>query len=269
MVLKRKIASLDDVAEALHGEYKEQSDGSYELLLGDADDGKRKLDEFRTNNRKLHNEKTELEKQLESVTGALGDFDVNELSEAREALAASRAMKDKEMIDKGDFEALLETRISGMRQENAKALEAQKAATLAKDQEAAALRSKLNDVFLDRSASDAVAKIGTVRQGAMEDVMGRARKAFQVDTDGSLVARDTSGNVIYGPSGGEMTMDEFATSLLENAGHIFVDPKGGGGSGNQSMAAAKSKIRQIDGNDPVAFAKYAQEIADGSVEVVY
>lgn len=209
-MLKFKIAKLEDVAENLRNLYTQGSDGAYYLNVDGAVD-RTKLDEFRNNN-------IELMKKLE----AFKDLDP---AKVQEMLENERKIAEKKLIDAGDIEGLVASRIAAMKQDYEGRL-----GTITKSYETA--NRQLETLLIDNEVRAHAIKVG-VAPTAVDDVLLRAKTVFSV-ADGNPVAKNAKGEVIYSKDGQTvLSVGEWIGGLKEQAPHLFQSSNGSGASGNR------------------------------------
>lgn len=219
MKLKYKInkPAFDLLAPELKEFYTER-DGAYVLDAEGAVE-KDKLDEFRNTN-------VALMKDLEKFKG------VN-LENYNAALEAQRKIQEKEWLDKGEVDKVVEGRVQNMRQD----YEA-KLADVNKRYESAA--RQLDVLIIDNATRDAAIKLG-VQPTAVEDVLLRARTTFRVE-EGQAVAKDKDGKIIYSKDGTTpLGIGDWIGGLKDTAAHLFQPSRGSGaGGGNGAVRDANA-----------------------------
>jgi len=273
--------TLEDLNEKYHDLYQQAEDGSYVLVDVEDKQYKTKLDEFRTNNRVLHNEKAREVSEHEatkrrldklSVFEGLDDFSKEKYDLGLEALAKIEADKDKVLLDEGKVEELLAKRTEAMRADYNSTLKVRTSAyeELATERDAVAaerdlLRNELESLTVDRTIESAVSAIGQPRKGAMEDIKQRARKIWQMNDVGKMKPM-LDGEVMRGKSGEELDMEEWSQNLLASAPHLFEPGKGGGAPGGGGVDLDLSPRKSIDSTDALAIGKNLADIASGKVD---
>jgi len=210
MVLKFTIdqESFDGLQEPMKALY-EQKGESYNLLVEGAVD-KSKLDEFRQTN-------VELLKQQEAFKGV--DLNKYRLLEEQE-----RKLRDKELIDKKDFDGLINERTNSMKSDYEAKLQALKA-----DYEG--LSSNHHSIINKYEIEGASSKAFTAHKidpDMHEAVTALIKSKFVVDNN-QVIAKN--GDSIELGANGNLTIDEFVASLPER---FKIQSNGGGGQGNKS-----------------------------------
>jgi len=217
IIAKEEFEALDD---GLKEQYAEGKNGTYELAVEGVVE-KKKLEEFRTNNIKL-------QKDLEKIQKQFADVDLEEVKEMRKKIDE---MNDKKMIDAGKIDELVDQKVERMRSE----FEGQTTAltTKATEQEERAQKaeSRLASVLIDSEVTKAVTAVGNVKQGALEDILVRGRKVWQlIEGKPTPMAGD---KVMYGKDGQSfLTFNEWAEVLQKEAPFLFEDSGGSGGAGS-------------------------------------
>lgn len=210
MKLKFKIAKLDEVAETVRSLYRQEGD-SYVLDVDGAVDRSR-LDEFRENN-------ITLQKQLDK----LKDVDP---AKYRELMELDRKVREKELIEKGDLDGLVNSRTAAMRDELTSKLSAAETQLQAANQQLAVL-------MIDNAVREHASKIG-VLPTAVDDVILRARALYSMKDGVAVPEKD--GKVIFGKDGSTpMPIGEWVVGLKKAAPHLFQMSSGGGASGGNGI----------------------------------
>jgi hypothetical protein len=221
--------TLDSVPESLHSFYEKQEDG-YKLNVKNAVPSA-KLDEFRTNNRKLNAELEDLRKQMSYV-------DMDEYNKLKEQYSKDKA---KGSIPETDVEQTLAKRTAEMKADYEKKL-AEMTENYSKTNQ------KLSTVLIDNQVQSSAAK-HNVRQSAFEDVLLRAKNTFSLE-DGKAIAKDPNGETIYNNEGEPMTIDQWINKLSKSATHLFEESTGTGARGQRSPVQAQPK--QLSARDMIA-----------------
>ncbi len=243
MSLKAIVDSLDAVEEAFRPLYVEK-DGKFHVTI----DGlvpKTRVDEFRDNNLTLKRQMDELTARYDGI-----DPDV-----ARELAAKAAKDRDKKLIDAGKVEELLAERVGAMKGDYEKTLKAEQDAK-------AALTRQLEGLVIDNAIRDAAAKTG-VRSTAVDDVLLRGRMLYKLQ-DGKAVPMDGD-KVIFGKSGDAMPIEEWVSTLVEKAPHLF-EPSNGAGSRSGAGSTGGGSVRVMR-DDASSFLKNLDGIAKGTVKV--
>ena len=227
MALKSKIADLNEVAEALRGEYVAR-DGAFFLDVPGLVD-KSKVDEFRTNNNAL-------KEQVEKLTAR---FDGIDPDEARQ-LAAEKAKHGTNSNGHGrDVENVVADRVKAARAEWQKNFDGVAA-------ERDRFRQQLERVEID----SVVLKEGTahkVRGTAVPDLLARAKSVFRL-VDGQPRAIEADGKTVrLGRDGvAPLTVAEWIEGQVSEAPHLFEGNAGGGvaGAGSGGAGGRKNPFRR-------------------------
>jgi hypothetical protein len=221
--------TLDSVPESLHSFYEKQEDG-YKLNVKNAVPSA-KLDEFRTNNRKLNAELEDLRKQMSYV-------DMDEYNKLKEQYSKDKA---KGSIPETDVEQTLAKRTAEMKADYEKKL-AEMTENYSKTNQ------KLSTVLIDNQVQSSAAK-HNVKQSAFEDVLLRAKNTFSLE-DGKAIAKDPNGETIYNNEGEPMTIDQWINKLSKSATHLFEESTGTGARGQRSPVQAQPT--QLSARDMIA-----------------
>lgn len=215
MRLKFKIdkASFESLAENLKGLYFQTESGDYQLSVDGAVD-KTKLDEFRQNN-------VELLKQAEKYK----DIDPEKY---QQMVAEHNKIQEKEWIEKGEVDKLVEHRTKTMKETLQSQIEALNSSN-------ATMARQLEILTIDNIVRDNATKLG-VAPTAVDDVLLRAKTVYRLE-EGKPVPKDSQGNTVYGKDGfSPMPIGEWVGGLKETAPHLFQVSQGSGALGNRGPA---------------------------------
>lgn len=255
--LKTTVKSLEEVDEKYRDLYEKQGE---EFVFAGADetDSVKKIAEFRNTNRTLFNQLKEMEKKL----SAYGEVEPEQLTEAMQALQEKQKNQEKALLDNGEIETLFAKRFEAAAKEHEKVLSAKDAALRKTQEETAALKHKLGTHLIDAEVHKAVMKAGKLRDGALDDVISRARKVWALDDHNNIVPRK-NGETLFGRDGDQLTIEEWALDLPTDAPHLFEASRGGGAEGSTNT---KKEQKLVD-NDPVAIGRNLEAIAKGNLQV--
>lgn len=237
-MLKFQYKDLDSIPEGLEEYYTEQDDGTYQLKVEGAVDKKR-LDEFRDNNKKLMSDLEQTKDRyssLEHQYSAL-DSEVKEkysgidLEAYNEMLAKQKALKEKKLIEAGKHEELLKMREDELRNEfssiMSKQNEALSSTEAAYQSKLQGLEGKLSKLLIDNQLTALAAQYG-VLPTAIDDVLARGKGSWRIE-EGQPVAYDGQGNRMYSSDGTTpLDMNTWMESLSTNAPHLFEASSGSG-----------------------------------------
>lgn len=204
----------EKLPDFLQDGYEQNSDGTYKLKEVEGMIDKKKLDEFRENNRTLQTQIEEVQTQLAVFEGV----DVDKFKELQEQ---QRQLEEKELIEAGDIDKIVEARIKPVVEAKDKEIKA-----LAEQNSTA--NTQLSVLMIDDVTADLATAVG-VESTALMDVKSRARSQFKIK-DGKAVAVDGEGNAVYGEDGvTPLALDKsWMENLKTNAPHLFKPAKGTG-----------------------------------------
>lgn len=267
MKLKQTISDLEQVDEPFRQLYVKNDDGSYDLDLGEDDEKaqlRAKVDEFRTNNRKLFKQVEDLNARV----SALGDLDPDEIKDLLKSKKQLEEQKEKELLDAGQVEEVIAKRTEAMRRDYEKQVSNLKSELETATISHKRLTEQLSVHVIDGRLQSAVQEVGRPRPGAMTDILSRGRTVWKIDEHGNPVPKDPEGDIIRGKKGDPLSPKEWAEKLLEEAPFLF-EPSGGGGGGqnNKGSDTPEGNRRLITANDPMEFGRNAEAIAKGEVNV--
>jgi len=209
MGLKLVVEKLEDVPENFRNLYKADN-GKFVMDIEGAVP-KERLDEFRTNN-------IQLQQQLDR----LKDVDP---AKYRELMDLDRRFKEKQLIEAGKVDEVVNLRVGAMKEE----LEGRLNSTTT---ELSKANQQLSVLMIDNAVKTAALKAG-VLPTALDDVVLRARGVYQMDK-GQPVPKNDKGEVIYGKDGTTpMATDEWIVNLKKIAPHLFQGSQGSGAGGGR------------------------------------
>lgn len=217
-MLKFKVDNIESVEEAYRALYvKNESDGKFYLGV-EGVVPKDKLDEFRNNN-------IQLKQDLEKFKG------VDPVKYA-ELQGLQRQLEEKQLIDAGKIDEVVEQRVKVMREElNGKLNET---AT-----QLASSNKRLEVLIIDNAVREAATKAGVLAT-ATDDVLLRAKSVFALQ-DGVAVPKDSDGKLIYGRDGNTpMSINDWVATLKDTAPHLYQPSSGGGASGPASSRSSSN-----------------------------
>ncbi len=221
-MLKYKIGkdAFDDLSDLEKTFYKADGD-QYQIEIEGVVD-KARLDEFRSSN-------VELLKEAEKFKGV-------DLDQYRDVMEQQRKIRDKELIDKGDFDTLLTESTNSMRSD----FEA-KIATLTEDNES--ITKKYNALVTKHEIEGAATKAFTehkISPDAHDAIMAQIKGKFSFDGT-QVIAKN--GDVIEAGENGNLTVAEFVKGQPEM---FKVQNIGGGGQGATGKPAATSVMTSTE-----------------------
>ena len=219
MTLKAVLDTLEGVEATIQPLYTKGQDNKFYLGVEGMVPSTR-LDEFRTNN-------IDLKKALEKFEGV----DVEKYHILTEL---ERKQKEKQLIDAGDVDKVVEERVKALRTESEGRI-----AELSKSNES--LNMRLSSVLIDSTVKSSAVAAGALPTG-VDDVVLRAKAVFQMK-DGAVVPVDSKGNIIYGKDGSTpLGIDEWVANLKKVAPHLFEFMKGSGAGGGVGAGVDTSKM---------------------------
>jgi hypothetical protein len=262
MALKRKVSSLESIPESIHDQYAQQEDGTWLLDIDDPDYTTR-LDEFRSNNRILKRENEKIQADIKKFDG----IDPDKYDDALKALDTVKGLKEKELIDAGKIDEVVESRVKTMRDDFTSQVGARDEAITNLKETNTNLLGKLGKIQRDDVIRRAVDGVGRLRSGAINYVLNAASDIFHLDSDGELkpLNRETN-SPLFDSDGKELTPVKWAQGLLEKSSYLFEPSSGGGSEGAKSTTRDGEKT--VSKDDKEAFSKNLDDIAIGKVKVV-
>ncbi len=188
---------------------------------------------LKANRDQLKLEKQEARSQLDQLQGqldSLNDFGgVDKITQLMERIEKDEEMK---LLADGKLEDVLERRTERMKADYDSKFDAlEKRAIEAEESAKAITRQMKEKVLVDSIRSAAIE--AEVQSFAVEDAILRAKNVFSLDENENMVARDASGNILYGPDAKTpLTPSEWLDSLKPVAKHWWKQPKGSDSTGS-------------------------------------
>ena len=202
---KEEHEKLDDVLKAVYA-----ADGDNFVLQGEGFTDKSKLDEFRQTN-------VDLLKKAKAVEGV-------DLDKYNQMLETDRKIRDKELIDKGDFETLITERLANQKSDFEGKLTA---ATENAGKATTNYHNLLQKTEIEGAAFKAFGS-AKIRPEAHDAVMSQIKSTFMVE-DGTVVGK-ANGEILTGAEG-NLTIAEFVNNQPDFM-RVPNTPGGGGGNDN-------------------------------------
>lgn len=229
MSLKAILDTLEGLPDAVKSEYQQKEDGKYYLSV----EGQEDVSGLKANMAKLLDEKKKLQEKYKDYA----DIDP---AKAKEALEKLRRIEEKELLDAGEVDKVVEKRVELMRQDHASQVQKLTEAQDKLTEDNKRLKAQLNKAVIESGIIDAANSVGQPRKEAMEDIIARGVRTWKLNDEGKPVAIKEDGTTIYGKDGKQpITMKEWAEALLESAPHLWIASTGGGARGTLSMNGQK------------------------------
>lgn len=228
------VDSLDNVPEHFKSEYTKGEDGKFHLSVSGVEDvsGLKSA---------LQKERDEAKKLREQVKA----FDGIDPSKANEALEKLRKLEEKQLLDSGEVDKVIENRTRLMQQDHQAQVAKLTEALQTVEKERDSSRLMLSEAVIQRGIIDAVNEVGQPRKEALLDIIQRGKLTWRLDEKGAPIPVNEDGTTIYGKDGkAPMTMKEWGQTLLETAPHLFLESKGGGARG--SVTGGNGKVMSAD-----------------------
>ena len=220
--MKRKLTGEDfeKLSQELQGLYKKEGDGNYYLDVDESEEikaEKAKTKEFRANN-------ITLQKRIEEFEKKFKDVDPDEVNELKQKF---QDMEDKKLLDEGEIDKLVEQKTERMRQDYEARIEALSTDNDRLNKELSTATERLSSEVIDSRITQSISEVGTVRKGAMEDIIARGRRTWKFDEDGEPVAKKADGTPLYGKDPKQpLSFKEWAEGLVTDAPYLFEPSEG-------------------------------------------
>jgi hypothetical protein len=255
MALKREVASLDEIPEALRSAYVEK-DGKFVLDLDGEDGLKGALEKERK-------ARGDIERQLKDIKKALGDADP---AKAREAIAQLAALEEKAAL--GEVPAALLPKIEEMVAKRIERMKTDHEGRVRSLEEAnGKLNGRLEELLIDGAIRTAAAKAG-VRATAIEDAVLYGKTVWKLK-DGHPVAVKPDGEPAFGKDGKPITVEEWLTDRTKDRAHWFEPSNGGGATPSTTRGTSGAVVLSSeDAKDRAKYVRARQEAQKAGVELV-
>ncbi len=242
MSIKQTYGNVEEIPEGLESIYSQTDSGSYQFVGADGLVDKGRVDEFRDNNIQLRkdlesrddqigkysDQLTEMIGAVEKMESKYGNVDLEEWNTYQ---AERKMVAEKELIEAGDVDLLINGRVEEVIAAKQKEIEALKE-TYEKQLDTMKLDitgydTQLNKMLVDNELTKIAADKG-VRSSALEDVLSRGRTVFRVE-DGRAAAFSEEGRQIYMEDAvTPLTIDGWIEGLTKTAPHLFEMSSGSG-----------------------------------------
>jgi hypothetical protein len=240
-------AEYEKLPEAKKGDYILNGDGKYHLDLDRDAVELRYAKPLKSAHDRVKTERQTLAAELESMRGRLEGLGLDD-EEIAEAIETHRKAKEKKLIDAGDVDTLINTRVEAELKKERKTTSAEKA-TLA--EKATKLATRLNKELVENPVLAGCVKHG-VKPTAKDDVVSRALRVWRVDEEGAhgeageVVPIGPDGLVLTDGEGNRLTFDGWFAQLQVDADHLFVSNAGSGASnpGGSGGAGSRAGLRR-------------------------
>lgn len=247
--------SIDEVPEDFRGEAKEVEGGEGKVTV--KLDLTSKVDEFRTRNVDLSQERDVLKTRTAELVSIIGEDSEGFSKDLGELRIVAQRVADGELTESTAIDEELARRTSDMQKTYDGLLKD-------KSREASTLQEMLNNKqgelnknIVDRAISDAALNDRSgARADALQDILARGNSIFKHE-DGKVVAKNGDAT-IYGTNGADpLTPYEWITGDLKTqAPYLFKDSSGGGAYGGDKITG-DATLADLDGMSAKARLDYA------------
>lgn len=232
--IKTTYNNIEDIPEGMETLYTEQ-DGVHTLTGVEGVVDKSRLNEFRDNNIQLRKdieareeavaqaaaEAEAVRKEMEAIKNQFSGVDLDEWKTIQ---AERKAIEEKQLIEAGEVDQLINSRVNDVLAAQQKELEAQKMAyekqILSLQDEAVSYNTQLNTMLVDNELAKIAGSQG-VRSSAVEDLLSRGRSIFRVE-EGKATAFNAEGRPMYDTDAvTPLTIERWMEGLTETAPHLF------------------------------------------------
>jgi len=220
-----------------------------------------------TKNAEILNEKKELATKLTEMEKQWAGFDQKQVAALMDKINNDEETK---LIAEGKIDEVLEKRVSALKDDYEKKLEALGTRNTELETGLGKSDSKVKTLIVDSNVRQAASALNVVPT-AIEDVIVRAKQTFQLDDNDKLIARDSDGALIIGKSGKDpLTVNEWLDGMKEAAPHWFPGSSGAGAGGGKDGKGSAYSITKSEASNPQIYqaAKAAAEKAGATLQIV-
>ena len=262
MSIKHTYGDASEIPQGLEGAYTQTADGSFALQVdGMVDKGR--LDEFRDNNVGLRKEieshesmsldyETRLatmQEQMRTVEDKYAGIDMEEWSYMQQE---QKAMEERDMIERGDVDSLINSRVDEVVAAKQKELTSQKESyehqIFSLQEDLVNYDGQLSKMLVDNELTKIASSAG-IAPSAMDDVLTRGREVFRVE-NGKAVAFSREGRQMYQDDAvTPVTIDGWVDGLAKNAPHLFESSSGAGMT--QPSTSTAKVVEGVSGQDAI------------------
>lgn len=261
MALKSKLSreEFEKLPEAIKEHYAASGEG-YALDTDAGSEYKSKVDEFRINN-------VALMKEREALKDRVKQFEGIDPEAARTAAARLIEIEEQGLKDDNKIDELVEKRVERMSADFKNKYGALEERNVELEQRTSVTEKQLHTKMVESGIAGAIVAVGSVRKGALPDIMARAHSVWKLDDNLELVAMNGDQPIIGADGKSPLTPEEYASALLQDAPFFFEGSSGAGGKGG-TAADAGAGGKSVAAGDKVAFGANLEAIAKGEVQVL-
>lgn len=212
------------------------------------------------------NEKKQLADEVKALKTSWGDLDPEKVK-----LIMSRLENDEDtkLIAEGKVDEVINRRVTSLKGDYEKRLEAASKALGEKDEALKKRDSRLRDLVVESHIRQKATDLNLVGT-AVDDALFRAKSIFTLDKDERVVAVDNDGHVRLGKDGkSPFSPSEWLEGMKEAAPHWFAAPSGGGaqGGGGSGRQGGGFVLSRADARDPAKYRAAKEQAAKAGGEV--
>jgi hypothetical protein len=252
-----------DTQEAVPEDLREHStakDGKFVVAVAP----KAKLDEFRTNNLAVVQDRDKFKGVIDRIRGET-DFDPDKADDWFNSFKELKTVK--EQVDNGklvkdtSLDEAVGKKTTEMQRQHQLQVEALTTTGNNLKTENTALREQIVNMEIDNEVGAAASlETSGVRADAIPAVRREAREVFKM-RDGKLVPLDRNGDIMYGSDGSSpmSPMEWIKTRLTTSAPYLFRESEGGGANGGKGG----KDLGNLDGLSPAERMRRSREAQAG------
>jgi hypothetical protein len=240
--IKARVTSLDDVPEQYRDRYTPAEDGkSWTLDELDIED----VTALKANSERLRKSYNAAQEELKKKAELYGDLDPEA---ARAAMLKLEELKDKEHMDKGEFQEVLKNRTAAMEKDHQTVKAALEKALEEQKTRAATLEKELQRTVISNDLSTRAGQL-KIKPEFIPFLQLAANKDWVLDDDGKAVWR-VDGQLKYGKDPTKPAdMGDYLTEMIASTPSLVEGSHGTGANGNTGRNGAGLTISQADMRD--------------------
>lgn len=233
-IIKNTYNNVEDIPEGMETLFTE-TDGVHTLTGVEGVVNKDRLNEFRENNIQLRKdleareeavatsgaEMKLIQEQMEAMKNQFAGVD---LEEWKLIQTERKDIEEKKLIESGEVDQLIQSRVNDVLAAQQKELESQKSAyekqILGLQDDVLGYNGQLNVMLVDNELAKIAGSQG-VRASAIEDLLSRGRGIFRVE-DGKATAFNVEGRPMYDTDAvTPLSINKWIEGLTQTAPHLF------------------------------------------------
>lgn len=232
-------------------------------------DYKARSNELRDSLRTQNAEVAALRAELGQVKAQYEGVNVEAYNKIQDEITARGVEEERELIQQGQLEEVIKRRSAKYNLRKDEDIAAANAAAATASERNKILEAQLGEHYILQDLQKEVAAKGLrVRDGALPDVISRAKSNWRLSEDGKGHEAWDGDTRLYDENGQPLGMGDYVQEhLFRGASHLFAKGDGGGAGGSNSNTPTDGKLR-ILASDAAMRSRHIADIASGKAIVV-